>query len=65
VSSNPSVGIFHDASTYSGALIANYVINPKFQLAGRFEYIGTDGHPSDVGRPTCSTARAAAPFPSR
>jgi hypothetical protein len=49
VSSNPSVGIFHDASTYSGALIANYVINPKFQLAGRFEYIGTDGHPSDVG----------------
>lgn len=48
VSRNDAIGIYKSASTYSGAVIANYVFTPKFQLAGRGEYIKTDGGKSDI-----------------
>ncbi len=48
VSANSSIGIYKSASTYSGAILANYTFNPKFQLAGRFEYIGTSGNKGDA-----------------
>ena len=43
VDSHAAIGILSSASTYSGAVLANYVFTPKFQLAGRAEYIKTDG----------------------
>ena len=45
---NSAIGIYSSANTYSGAVIANYVFTPKFQLAGRAEYIKTDGGSSNV-----------------
>jgi hypothetical protein len=47
VPSNPAIGITKSASTYSGAILANYVISPNWQLAGRAEYIGTTGSQND------------------
>jgi len=47
VSANSSIGILKDANTYSGAILANYVFTPKFQLAGRVEYVGTSGNKGD------------------
>ena len=32
-----------DASTYGGAILANYAINDNVNLAGRWEYIGSSG----------------------
>ncbi len=43
VNANAQIGLASSASSYSGAVIANYVFTPKFQLAGRAEYIKTDG----------------------
>jgi hypothetical protein len=48
VDANSGIGIYKSANTYSGAVIANYVFTPKFQLAGRAEYIKTDGGSDDV-----------------
>lgn len=48
ISKNESIGILKSASTYSGAVIANYVITPMFALGGRAEYIKTSGSRSDV-----------------
>jgi hypothetical protein len=42
VPSNGSLGIAQ-ASTYGGAVLANYAINDNWNVAGRFEYIGTSG----------------------
>ncbi len=47
VDANASLGLMHSVSSYSGAVLANYVFTPSFQLAGRAEYIGTSGHVSD------------------
>ena len=47
VDANPSVGILHSTNAYSGAVIANYVFTPNFQVAARVEYINTDGSTSD------------------
>ncbi len=43
VPARPDIGLRGSAATYSGALLANYVFTPAFQLAGRLEYIKTDG----------------------
>jgi hypothetical protein len=48
VAKNESIGIFKEADTYSGAVIANYVITPMFALGGRVEYIKTSGSKSDL-----------------
>ena len=47
VAADPSLGLYRSASTYSGAVLANYVISPNVQLAGRAEYITTSGNASD------------------
>ena len=47
VDANASLGLYHSASTYSGAVLANYVFTPMFQLAARGEYISTSGHSSN------------------
>ncbi len=43
VDRDASLGILKSANTYSGAVIANYVISPMFSLGGRGEYIKTSG----------------------
>ncbi len=48
VDANANLGLYHSASTYSGAVLANYVFTPMFQLAARGEYISTSGHKSDA-----------------
>jgi hypothetical protein len=40
---NPGLGFLSDASTYGGAILANYAINDNINLAGRFEYIASTG----------------------
>jgi hypothetical protein len=40
---NPGLGFGSDASTYGGAILANYAINDNVNLAGRFEYIASTG----------------------
>jgi hypothetical protein len=40
---NPGLGFGSDASTYGGAILANYAINDNWNLAGRFEYIASSG----------------------
>jgi hypothetical protein len=42
VPSNAALGITN-ASTYGGAVLANYNINDNINVAGRFEYIATSG----------------------
>ncbi len=39
----PFLGTPKDASTYGGAILANYSINDNVNLAGRWEYIGSTG----------------------
>ena len=48
VDANASLGLYHSASTYSGAILANYVFTPMFQLAARGEYIATSGHATNA-----------------
>ncbi len=48
VDAKPEIGLYASASTYSGAVLANYVFTPKFQLAGRAEYIKQDGGSSAI-----------------
>ena len=48
VDAHPAIGIYSAASTYSGAVLANYVVNPMFQLGGRAEYIKSDGGRSAI-----------------
>lgn len=48
VAANPSLGIMKSASTYGGAVLGNYVINPNWGLAGRVEYITTSGSTNDL-----------------
>ena len=43
VSANPAVGILNSADSWGGAVLANYDIDPNWNLAGRVEYIGTSG----------------------
>ncbi len=48
VDARPGIGIYSGASTYGAAVLANYVFTPKFQLAGRAEYIKSDGGTSSL-----------------
>lgn len=41
---NPGLGFGSDASTFGGAILANYAINDNVNLAGRFEYIASTGN---------------------
>lgn len=41
---NPGLGFGSDASTYGGAILANYAINDNVNIAGRFEYIASTGN---------------------
>jgi hypothetical protein len=41
---NPGLGFGSDASTYGGAILANYAINDHVSIAGRFEYIASTGN---------------------
>jgi hypothetical protein len=43
VPKNASLGIPHDATTVGGAVLAKYSFTPKFNLAGRAEYISSTG----------------------
>jgi hypothetical protein len=43
VPANASLGFGQDASTYGGAILANYAINDNVNLAGRWEYIASTG----------------------
>ena len=47
VSADAGLGLYRDASSFGGAVLANYAVSPAFQLAGRAEYIATSGHASD------------------
>jgi hypothetical protein len=47
---NPGLGFGSDASTYGGAILANYAINDNVNVAGRFEYIASTGNAA-VGSP--------------
>ena len=43
VPANSSVGISSSASTFGGAILANYDLGAGFNLGGRLEYIGSTG----------------------
>jgi hypothetical protein len=43
VPTNTSIGIASPASTFGGAILANYDLGSGFNLGGRLEYIGTTG----------------------
>jgi hypothetical protein len=43
VPANTALGFGQDASTWGGAVLANYAINDNVSLAGRWEYIGSSG----------------------
>src|SRR5277367_2900619 len=43
VPTNTSIGIAAPASTFGGAILANYDLGSGFNLGGRLEYIGTTG----------------------
>jgi Putative beta-barrel porin-2, OmpL-like. bbp2 len=47
VPANQSIGIIKSASSYGGAILANYAINDHWGLAGRLEYIATSGNGSN------------------
>jgi hypothetical protein len=47
VSEDQSIGLSKSASSYGGAILANYAISKNWGLAGRVEYIGTSGNGSD------------------
>ena len=44
VPANQSIGLMKSASSYGGAILANYAINDHWGLAGRLEYIATSGN---------------------
>jgi Putative beta-barrel porin-2, OmpL-like. bbp2 len=44
VPANQSIGLVASASSYGGAVLANYAINDHWGLAGRIEYIATSGN---------------------
>jgi hypothetical protein len=43
VAKNASFGFLQDASTFGGAVLANYAINDNVNVAGRVEYIASTG----------------------
>ena len=47
VPANQSIGLMTSASSYGGAILANYAINDHWGLAGRIEYIATSGNSSN------------------
>ena len=47
VAKNLSLGIDKDTNSYAAALLVSYAVNDKFSIAGRGEYIGTDGSATD------------------
>ena len=47
VDSNPALGILKSTNSYAGAVLVSYAFNSTFSLAGRGEYIGTDGKSTD------------------
>lgn len=47
VDKNAQLGIAQSADTWGVGLLANYAFTAMFNLAGRFEYIGTNGKASD------------------
>ena len=47
IDANQSIGIAKSTNAYSGAVLANYVFTPNWQLSGRAEYIHTDGSTND------------------
>ena len=47
VPADQSIGLMTSASSYGGAILANYAINDHWGLAGRIEYIGTSGNSSN------------------
>lgn len=40
---NTDIGIAHSASTFGGAVLASYTVDSSFSLAGRVEYIDSNG----------------------
>jgi Putative beta-barrel porin-2, OmpL-like. bbp2 len=49
VDADPGLGIVASASTIGGAVLANYAITDKVNLAGRWEYIGSSGAAGGAG----------------
>jgi hypothetical protein len=47
VPSNTDIGIAHSASTFGGALLASYAVDSNFSLAGRVEYIDSNGNAAE------------------
>ena len=47
VPADESIGLMTSASSYGGAILANYAINDHWGLAGRIEYISTSGNSSN------------------
>ena len=43
VAADPGIGIASSASTFGGAILANYDLGSGFNLGGRIEYIGSTG----------------------
>ena len=63
VPANAALGFGQDASTWGGAILANYSINDNWNLAGRGEYIGSSGSPASrrPGSRTRSSERPNSP----
>ena len=49
VSATPYAGVFKDAETYSGAVLAKYSFTPEWSLAGRAEYISSSSDACTLG----------------
>jgi hypothetical protein len=47
VDKNPDIGVLKDTSSYAGALLVSYAVSDNFSIAGRGEYIATDGGSTD------------------
>ena len=47
VSTNPTIGVIHGASTLGGAILASHTFKHGFSLAGRWEYIGSTGNAAE------------------
>lgn len=47
VPASTKIGTVREASTWGGAVLANYQVSSTFNLAGRIEYLGTNGNPAD------------------
>ena len=47
VDKQPDLGIMKDTNSYAGALLVSYAINDNLSIAGRGEYIATDGGNAD------------------